>query len=210
MIRAQIDPSDALGGKRSGFWLEPTFRHRHERIALTLAATLEDKIAPLVELASNSRRDIHCRVYRTPRRGRALPVRFKVFESALQGVTGRTVDVPRTFAHDPVRVPALRPRPHWCSLLISETCLTMSSSNCRAGSQNVAPRSASAKLPGADRSQSLLAKRKQTTPSSVMLARNLISRALPDSTYVTELRIEGDKVQGGWYFPGRAVAHSID
>ena len=41
---------------------------------------------------------------------------------------------------------------------------------------------------------SLLAKRKQTTPSSVMVLEAL-SQALPDSTYVTELRIEGDKVQ---------------
>jgi len=40
----------------------------------------------------------------------------------------------------------------------------------------------------------LLAKRKQTTPSSMMVL-EAISRALPDSTYVTELRIEGDKVQ---------------
>jgi general secretion pathway protein L len=40
----------------------------------------------------------------------------------------------------------------------------------------------------------LLAKRKQTTPSSVMVL-EAVSRALPDSTYVTELRIEGDKVQ---------------
>ena len=40
----------------------------------------------------------------------------------------------------------------------------------------------------------LLAKRKQTTPSSVMVLEAL-SRVLPDSTYVTELRIEGSKVQ---------------
>jgi general secretion pathway protein L len=40
----------------------------------------------------------------------------------------------------------------------------------------------------------LLAKRKQTTPSSVMVL-EAISRVLPDSTYVTELRIEGDKFQ---------------
>jgi general secretion pathway protein L len=42
--------------------------------------------------------------------------------------------------------------------------------------------------------QSLLAKRKQTSPSSVVVLEAL-SQALPDSTYVTELRIEGDKVQ---------------
>jgi general secretion pathway protein L len=40
----------------------------------------------------------------------------------------------------------------------------------------------------------LLAKRKQTTPSSVMVLEAL-SRVLPDTTYVTELRIEGNKMQ---------------
>jgi general secretion pathway protein L len=40
----------------------------------------------------------------------------------------------------------------------------------------------------------LLAKRKQSTPSSVMVL-EAMSRVLPDTTYVTELRIEGDKVQ---------------
>jgi general secretion pathway protein L len=40
----------------------------------------------------------------------------------------------------------------------------------------------------------LLAKRKQATPSSVMVL-EAVTRALPDSTFVTELRIEGDKVQ---------------
>jgi general secretion pathway protein L len=47
---------------------------------------------------------------------------------------------------------------------------------------------------GTASSLGLLAKRKQTTPSSVMVMEAL-SRVLPDSTYVTELRIEGDKVQ---------------
>jgi general secretion pathway protein L len=40
----------------------------------------------------------------------------------------------------------------------------------------------------------LLARRKQTSPSSVVVLEAL-SKALPDGTYVTELRIDGDKVQ---------------
>ena len=40
----------------------------------------------------------------------------------------------------------------------------------------------------------ILEKRKQTTPSSVVVLEAL-SRLLPDDTYVTELRIEGEKVQ---------------
>src|SRR5262249_43982509 len=47
---------------------------------------------------------------------------------------------------------------------------------------------------GGGSAETLLAKRKQTSPSSVMVL-EAITRALPDSTYVTELRVEGDKVQ---------------
>jgi general secretion pathway protein L len=42
--------------------------------------------------------------------------------------------------------------------------------------------------------ETLLAKRKQSSPSSVMVF-EAMSSVLPDSTYVTELRIEGDKLQ---------------
>ncbi len=42
--------------------------------------------------------------------------------------------------------------------------------------------------------QAVLEHRKQTTPSSVIVLEAL-SKLLPDHTYVTELRIEGDKVQ---------------
>jgi general secretion pathway protein L len=42
--------------------------------------------------------------------------------------------------------------------------------------------------------QRMLERRKQTTPSSVMVLEAL-SLILPDHTYVTELRVEGDKLQ---------------
>jgi len=45
-----------------------------------------------------------------------------------------------------------------------------------------------------DTAQALLARRKQITPSAVM-ALEALSKILPDDTYVTELRIEKDKIQ---------------
>jgi general secretion pathway protein L len=42
--------------------------------------------------------------------------------------------------------------------------------------------------------QRLLERRKQTTPSNVIVL-DALSQILPDHTYVTELRIEGDKLQ---------------
>jgi len=49
----------------------------------------------------------------------------------------------------------------------------------------------------------LLAKRKQTSPSTVVVLEAL-SKALPDGTYVTELRVDGDKVQVVGNDAGRA------
>src|SRR5262249_15467697 len=47
---------------------------------------------------------------------------------------------------------------------------------------------------GAPPAQRMLERRKRATPSSVMVIEAL-SQILPDHTYVTELRIEGDKLQ---------------
>jgi general secretion pathway protein L len=48
--------------------------------------------------------------------------------------------------------------------------------------------------PGANSAQRALTQRKQTTPSSVLVLEAL-SKILPDHTYVTELHIEGDRLQ---------------
>src|SRR4029077_18039649 len=47
---------------------------------------------------------------------------------------------------------------------------------------------------GASPAQQMLEQRKRETPSSVIVLETL-SRILPDHTYVTELRVEGDKLQ---------------
>ena len=47
---------------------------------------------------------------------------------------------------------------------------------------------------GSSPAQQLLEQRKRATPSAVIVLEAL-SRLLPDHTYVTELRIEGDKLQ---------------
>jgi general secretion pathway protein L len=48
--------------------------------------------------------------------------------------------------------------------------------------------------PGANSAQRALTQRKQATPSSVLVLEAL-SKILPDHTYVTELHIEGDRLQ---------------
>jgi general secretion pathway protein L len=191
MVRAQIDrltpwtAADAVFG-----WSPPNVAN--ERIQLTLAATSKSKIQPLVQLASNlGAGSVTASVELPP--GEGAPLKLKVFGTSLQGGIGRTMDAPRI-----LRIVLL------CTGLAAAASLVLAA---YAGntldveqqqlSRRIAERRAALRLGqnGAGGSaQSLLAKRKQTTPSSVMVL-EAISRVLPDSTYVTELRIEGDKVQ---------------
>jgi general secretion pathway protein L len=61
--------------------------------------------------------------------------------------------------------------------------------------QRISQRRAALRLgPDGGSAVGLLAKRKQSSPSTVVVLEAL-SKALPDGTYVTELRIDGDKVQ---------------
>jgi general secretion pathway protein L len=192
MIRAQIDrltpwtPNDAVFG-----WSPPS-DIPNERIALILAATSKNKIQPLVQLAGNLGA-ASVSVFAEPPPGEGAPARLKVLETSLHGTIGRGLDVPRI-----LRITLL------CGGLAAAASLLLAAyvGNVLDAEQQqllhrIAERRASLRLgqnAGGGSAQSLLAKRKQTTPSSVMVL-EAISRALPDSTYVTELRIEGDKVQ---------------
>lgn len=192
MIRAQIDRLTPWTANDAVFsWSEPS-NAANERIELTLAATSKSKIQPLVRLAS----DLGAAsvvAYVEPASGQGASGKFKIFETSLRSAIGRTVDVPRI-----LRMTLL------CAGIAAAATLAVAS---YAGGafdverqqlqRRIAERRASLRLnqnAAAGSAQNLLAKRKQTTPSSVMVLEAL-SRVLPDSTYVTELRIEGDKVQ---------------
>lgn len=192
MIRAQIDRLTPWTANDAVFGWSPPSNIANERIQLTLAATSKNKIQPLVRLAGDLGAASVAAFVETAA-GEGTSSKFKVFETSLQSAIGRRLDVSRI-----LRITLL------CSGLAAAASLILAA---YAGKtldveqqqllHRIAERRASLRLNqnGAGGSaQSLLAKRKQTTPSSVMVL-EAISRVLPDSTYVTELRIEGDKVQ---------------
>jgi general secretion pathway protein L len=192
MVRAQIDRLTPWTATDAVFGWSPPSNIANERIRMTLAATSKSKIQPLVQLAGNLGAASVTASVELPR-GEGAPLKLKVFETSLQGAIGRTMDTPRV-----LRIILL------CTGLAAAASLVLAA---YAGNtldveqqqllRRIAERRAALRLGqnGAGGSaQSLLAKRKQTTPSSVMVL-EAISRVLPDSTYVTELRIEGDKVQ---------------
>jgi general secretion pathway protein L len=192
MIRTQIDRLTPWTANEAVFsWSAPTDA-ANERIMLTLAATSNKKVEPLIRLASGQGAAAVA-AYVEPPAGEGPPERLKIFDKSLRGAIGPKIDVPRL-----LRIVLL------CSGLAVVAVLAVATYTDGAldGEQQqlqrqIAARRAALRLnqnTAAGSALNLLAKRKQTTPSSVMVL-EAITRALPDGTYVTELRIEGDKIQ---------------
>jgi general secretion pathway protein L len=192
MIRAQIDRLTPWAANDAVFGWSPPSKIANERIALILAATSKSRIQPLVQLA-NSLGAASVAGFAEPPPGEGAPGRLKIFETSLQSSIGRKVNLPRI-----LRITLLSTglAAAGCSIVAAYVGNTLDGEQQQL-SRRIAERRASLRLGQAavgGSAQSLLAKRKQMTPSSVMVL-EAISRVLPDSTYVTELRIEGDKVQ---------------
>lgn len=191
MIRAQIDRLTPWAANDAVFGWSPPSDIANERIQLTLAATSKNKVQPLVQLTTNLGATSMA-AFAEPPPGEGAPAKFKLYETSLQSADGRTVDVPRL-----LRITLLSAGlAAAASLAFAAYAASTLDVEQQQLSRRIAERRASLRLgqTGGGSAQSLLAKRKQTTPSSVMVL-EAISRVLPDGTYVTELRIEGDKVQ---------------
>jgi general secretion pathway protein L len=174
------------------FGWSPPSAIANERVELTLAAMSKHDVQPLVQLATNLGA-ASVTAFAVVPDGERAPVKIKVFDRSLQGVVGRAVDVPRI-----LRVVLLSAGlAAAASLLVAAYIGSTLDAEQEQLQRRISQRRASLRLdPNAagGSALNLLAKRKQMTPSSVMVLEAL-SQALPDSTYVTELRIEGDKVQ---------------
>jgi general secretion pathway protein L len=193
MILAQVDrltpwsASDAVFG-----WSSPV-PAPNDRIAVTFAATSRRKVDPVLEFAETV--DAASVAISAPVPADAsTPIKLpiKLLDQPLRSVIGAAVNMPRL-----LRAILLSSALAAAVSLIANAYFGGSlQSELGDLQQRISQRRAALRL-GANGSASglgLLAKRKQTTPASIMVL-EAISRALPDSTYVTELRIEGDKIQ---------------
>jgi general secretion pathway protein L len=191
MIRAQIDRltpwtvNDALFG-----WSTPATA-ANERIEVTFAATSKVKAQPLLQFVQTLGA-ASIAVYGAASIGTDPPVRIKLLDKPLQGAAGAAVNVPRLLRGVLLAAGVAAA----ASLLIAAYLENSMQSEQSELQRQISQRRAALRLDAnaAGSGLGLLAKRKQTTPSSIMVL-EAISRALPDTTYVTELRIEGDKVQ---------------
>lgn len=189
MIRAQVDRltpwtvEDAVFG-----WSLPA-PAANDRIAVMFAATSRQKVDPVLQFARMA--DAAAIVVVTSETADA-PAPIRLLDRSLRSALGSAVTVPRLLRAMLLSAGVAAA----ASLAINAYLGGSLQSELGELQQRISQRRAALRVgaEGDASSLGLLAKRKQTTPSSVMVLEAL-SRALPDSTYVTELRIEGDKVQ---------------
>jgi general secretion pathway protein L len=186
MIRAQVDRLTPWSASDAVFGFSSPAPAANDRIEVTFAATSRQKIEPVLLFAEAV--DAASLVVSAQAAGASTPI--KLMDQPLRSVIA--INVPRL-----LRAILLSTALAAAASLLADMYLGGSlQSELGDLQQRISQRRAALRL-GANGSASglgLLAKRKQTTPSSVMVL-EAISRALPDSTYVTELRIEGDKIQ---------------
>ena len=191
MIRTQIDRLTPWTANDAIFGWSPSAAAANDRIDVIFAATSKLEVRPVqqfleaLDVASVA-------IYTTVSDAAGAPVRIKLFDQPWRGAIGSAERIPRLLRRGLVVAGAAAA----ASLLIATYLEGSMRSEQDELQRQIAQRRAALRLdasaPGSP--LALLAKRKQTTPSSVMVL-EAISRVLPDNTYVTELRIEGDKIQ---------------
>ena len=190
MVRAQIDRLTPWSATDAVFGMTVPEPIADERIALTIAATSQQRIQPLLEFAASiGAASIAGLVEADGAGGAAEWVR--VFERSLGSAVGGSIDLPLLLR----RVLLGGSLAAAASLVMATYLAGALEAEQQDLLRQISQRRAALRTNQTGGSaETLLAKRKQTSPSSVMVV-EAMSRALPDSTYVTELRIEGDKVQ---------------
>jgi general secretion pathway protein L len=191
MIRAQIDRLTPWTATDAVFGMTVPKPIAGERITLMLAATPQQKIQPLLRFVASLGAASVAGLVDVPEAFYATKEPVKVFHRSLTDAAGGAVDVPRLLCRTLLGASLAAA----ASLAISAYVGSVLDAEQQELQNSIAQRRAALRIHRTGGSaETLLARRKQTSPSSVM-ALEAISRVLPDTTYVTELRVEGDKLQ---------------
>jgi general secretion pathway protein L len=190
MIRTQIDRLTPWSAEEAAFGWNAPSPSGQERIELTLAATSKQDIEPLLQFASGLGAQ-SLTAFAVPPAGSAAQGKIKVLDQPLRGAAFHGLDTRRT-----LRAVLLSAAGAAVILLLAGLYFGDGfDSEQQQLMQRISQRRAALRLgPDSGSAVGLLARRKQSSPSTVVVLEAL-SKALPDGTYVTELRIDGDKVQ---------------
>lgn len=189
MVRSQIDRLTPWSAGEAVYGLTTPEPAANDRIALTLAATSRAKIQPLLDFATDMGALSVTGLVIIPDAGHAAPVRLFAWRPTGAGRTA--YDVPLLLRRLMLGTGLAAAAAVAIAMYLGGT-LDAQQQDLQ---QQLTKRRAALKLnQGTSSAEMLLAQRKQTSPSSVMVLESL-TRTLPDTTYVTELRVEGDKMQ---------------
>jgi len=190
MIRTQMDRLTPWSAEDAVFGWSPPAITANERIELTLAATSKREIEPFVQMASDLGAE-SLALFADVHTDDGALVTIRLFDQPLQAAGGRRLDTPRILRGALVSAGLLAA----ACLLIAVYVGSNLDSELAQLMHRISDRRAALRLgPNGGSALDLLAKRKQTSPSTVVVLEAL-TKALPDGTYVTELRIDGDKIQ---------------
>jgi general secretion pathway protein L len=192
MIRAQIDRLTPWSAQEAVFgWSEPKLA-AGDRIHVTLAATSRRTIEPPVTLAQHLGARAVTGMVELPLDDGQL-ARIKVFDLPIQRLAGPAIDIPRALRFGMLGAGMIAA----VSLAVAIYLTSALDQERQQLQSQIAARRAALRLSqngAAGSAQAVLVQRKQTIPATVMVL-DSISKVLPDGTYVTELRVDGDKVQ---------------
>jgi general secretion pathway protein L len=189
MIRSQVDRLTPWAAGEAVFGWSSPVPIADDRTEVCFSATSASKVDPLVQLAD--RLGAASVVIHAPATGDSgARARVKLLDKRLRSMAGP--NVPRLLRLGLISAGVAAAVSLFLSIYLGGSLQSEQEEVQRQISQRRAALRVDAN--GMASGIGLLAKRKQTTPSSVMVLEAL-SRVLPDTTYVTELRIEGDKVQ---------------
>jgi general secretion pathway protein L len=190
IVHAQIDRLTPWSATDAAFgWTRPSEIGK-DRIVVTVAATTQALMHPYMQaLSPFGPRSLT--VTTTPQTAVPGTEPIRVFEHSLRGETG--LQLARGAL---VAVVVLMVLAAGLSMTGSQLVLDALDTEQQQLSQQIARYRASflGTTAGTLSQQQALERRKRETPASV-LAIEALSQALPDHTYVTELRLEGDKLQ---------------
>jgi general secretion pathway protein L len=187
IVRAQIDRLTPWTVSEAVYSWTPPIEAGNERIQLTVAATARAQVTPYVQaLAALGATAIV--VSTVPQEAAAGAAPLKVFEQQSRGALEIT-RIRRVL----MLVLAAAAAMAVISIGVSSIAADSLDSEQQDLTRQISKRRAAMRQDGGN-AQRMLERRKQTTAASVIILEAL-SKLLPDHTFVTELRVEGGKVQ---------------
>jgi len=187
IVRAQIDRLTPWTVSEAVYSWTPPIEAGNERIQLTVAATARAQVTPYVQaLAALGATAIV--VSTVPQEAASGAAPLKVFEQQSRGALEIT-RIRRVL----MLVLAAAAAMAVISIGVSSIAADSLDSEQQDLTRQISKRRAAMRQDGGN-AQRMLERRKQTTAASVIILEAL-SKVLPDHTFVTELRVEGGKVQ---------------